>query len=73
MKSSLLAKFLQNVHCFKALEATNDTILVEVSPYDTFWGAGLSVKDTDLANMQMWKGKYLMGEILQEIRNEVVS
>ncbi len=57
MKSGLLAKLSQNVHCFKAQEATNDTVLVEASPYDKLWGAGLSVKDTDLANMQMWQGK----------------
>ncbi len=53
MKSGLLAKLSQNVHCFMALEATHDIVLVEASPYDKFWGAGLSIKDTDLANMQM--------------------
>ncbi len=73
MKSGLSAKFSQNLHCFKALEATNDTVLVKTSPYDKFWGAGLSIKDTDLANMQMYKGKHLMGEILQQIRNEHVG
>ncbi len=46
--------------------------LSKASPHDTFWGAGLNVKDTDLANMQVWKGKNLIGEILQEIRNELV-
>ncbi len=29
MKSCLLAKFSQNVHCFKAQEATNDTVFVK--------------------------------------------
>ncbi len=32
MKSGLLAKFSKHVHCFKALEATNDTVLVEGLP-----------------------------------------
>ncbi len=45
MKSGLLAKCSPNVHCFKAVEVTNDTVLVEASPYDKFGGAGLSVKD----------------------------
>ncbi len=49
MKSGLLPKLSQNVHCFMALEATHDIVLVEASPYDKFGGAGLSIKDTDLA------------------------
>ncbi len=73
MKAGLLAKFSENVHCLKQMDTTNDTVLVESSQYDKFWGVSLAVKDTDLANIQMWKGKNLMGDIFQEIGNELVG
>ncbi len=34
MIDGLTAKFSQNYQCFKVLEATNNTDLVEASPYD---------------------------------------
>ncbi len=39
MKDGLTAKFSQHRQCFKVLEATNNTVLVEASPYDKLWGA----------------------------------
>ena len=67
VKPGLVAKFSQNTHCYKALEATNETILVEASQYDSLWGVGLSQKNPDLANMQLWKGDNLLGKLLIEV------
>ncbi len=51
MKTDLSAKFSQNLHCFKALEATHDTVLFEASHHNTFWGAGLGVLMTHTLRM----------------------
>ncbi len=53
MKDRITAKLSLNRQCFKVLEVTNNTVLVEASPYDKLWGARLSIKDPDLANMQL--------------------
>ncbi len=61
MKDGLTAK------CFKFLEATNNTVLVEASPYDMLWGAGVSIKDPNLANMQLWNGDNLLSKISKRL------
>ncbi len=68
MKNGLVTKLTQNVHSYKALEAPGDTLLVEASPYNKLWDAGLGINDPDLANAQLWKGDNLMGDILGDIR-----
>ena len=73
MKNGLIAKFRQNHHCFKVLEATNNSVLVEASLYDKLWGVGLGVKDPNLANMQLWKGDNLLGKILEEVRKDLIG
>ncbi len=73
MKDGLTAKFSQNRQCFKVLEASNNTVLVEASPYDKVWGAGLSIKDPNLANMQIWKGDNLLGIILEKMRKDLIG
>ncbi len=46
MQIGLTLKFSQNKLCFKALEATGKTTLVEASAMDKSWGVGLNLKDT---------------------------
>ncbi len=50
MKRSLVAKLTQNVHCYKALEVTGDTLLMEASLCNKRWGAGLGINDPDCDN-----------------------
>ncbi len=70
MKQALMEKFSQNKACFKAIEATGST---EASPKDSLWGAGLGMMDKDLENIQLWKGQNWMGELLEEVRNELIG
>lgn len=51
-----------------ALVATEGTTLVEASPYDKIWGAGLSQKDRRIQDRGKWKGLNLLGEILTALR-----
>ncbi len=67
-----LAKFTQNVHLQEELLKTGDTIMVEASPMDCFWGIGMSIDDPDATNMQQWHGTNYMGAVLMSIR-EIIS
>lgn len=53
----------------KFLLETKNRILVEASPYDKIWGAGLS-EDNPLINYpEQWPGKNLLGKILMQVRD----
>ncbi len=73
MKAGLRCKFSQNPKCFKALELTGEHTLVEASPHDFLWGAGLLLNDANLANATLWKGKNWMGNVLEDIRTELIT
>jgi ribA/ribD-fused uncharacterized protein len=73
MKQALTEKFSQNKACYKALEATGTTTIVEASPVDCLWGAGLGINDKDLGNVQTWKGENWMGELLGDVRKELIT
>ncbi len=66
-------KFSQNTNCFKALELTETHRLVEASPRDILWGVGLSIKDDNIGNVNYWKGSNWLGEILEEVRTELIT
>ncbi len=55
------------------LEATNNTVLVEASPYDKLWGSGLSIKDQNLANIQLWNGDNRLGNILEYVMKYLIG
>ncbi len=46
MQIGLTLKFSQNKLCFKAIQATGKTTLVELSTTDKLWVIGLNLKDT---------------------------
>ena len=73
MKEGLHLKFTQNKACFQALEDTGNTRLVEASPTDQLWGAGLAIDDDRLKNSKKWLGDDLMGNVLEEICSELIS
>lgn len=66
-------KFTQSEKLLSALKATRGTTLVEASPYDKVWGAGLSQKDRRIHDRGKWKGLNLLGEILTTLRVELDS
>jgi len=67
------AKFTQNEELKQALFATKGTSLVEASPNDTLWGIGLTEEDPRALRRETWLGKNLLGEILTQIRIELME
>lgn len=67
------AKFTQNEELKKALFATKGTTLVEAAPNDAIWGIGLSEDDPRALKRDTWLGKNLLGEILTQIRIELMG
>lgn len=71
MKEGLRCKFDQNDHLKEFLRKTRGKILVEASPTDRFWGAGLSLHDKRLADPTKWRGKNKLGELLVALRSDI--
>jgi ribA/ribD-fused uncharacterized protein len=57
-------KFSGNL--YNILELTNNSILVEASPYDKIWGIGISVSDA--TSGKKWNGENLLGKALMIAR-----
>lgn len=67
------AKFAQNEDLKAALRATSMTTLVEAAPNDSLWGIGLAENDSRAQRRETWLGKNLLGEILTQIRIELMG
>lgn len=55
------------------LFATAGTTMVEASPVDNTWGIGLNADDPKAWRQQTWCGGNLLGEILTEVREELME
>ena len=64
-----LHKFRQNPSLLRFLRNTRDMILVEASPVDTIWGAGLAVGHADIYTPSKWRGQNLLGFSLMTVRD----
>jgi ribA/ribD-fused uncharacterized protein len=66
-------KFSQNEnlkeHLFKSLGMEN----VEASPFDDIWGIKLSANDFRAKDKSLWRGKNLLGKILDVVRDELYN
>ncbi len=71
VKQGNLYKFSQNPSLKEFLLSTNQTILVEASPYDTIWGIGLGKEHANAKNPEKWRGQNLLGFALMEVREEL--
>lgn len=67
------AKFNQNLGLQGSLIETMGTSLVEAAPNDRIWGIGLAEDDPRAQKRETWQGKNLLGEILTQIRIELVG
>lgn len=66
-------KFGQHGELREYLLGTNNRVLVEASPLDRVWGAGLSVDDERVRDPRKWKGQNLLGFALMEARSRLLS
>ncbi|MBA9859842.1 NADAR family protein [Ralstonia insidiosa] len=62
-------KFWQNPLLGEVLLGTDDTLLVEASPYDRIYGVGLAWNDPRIRDVSQWQGLNLLGEVLMEVRS----
>ena len=67
IKGNML-KFEQNANLKEFLLNTGDRVLVEASPVDKIWGAGLSADNHKIDNPNLWRGPNLLGFALMEVR-----
>ena len=62
------AKFDQNWEHQKYLLETGEKTLVEGSRFDTTWGVGLDFTDRRIFDEANWKGRNLLGTVLEQVR-----
>lgn len=62
-------KFTQNENLGRDLLSTDNSIIVEASPYDKIWGIGMSSTDDAAKSALTWKGENYLGFILMTVRD----
>lgn len=68
MEKAVTAKFQQNKHLCDVLLSTKDKDLVEASPNDTFWGAGIPLRSIADVPKSEYPGQNELGKILSKVR-----
>jgi len=71
MLRGVYAKFRQNYVARQKLLDTGDALLVEATPYDTYWGSGLHISDNDHKDQEKWRGSNHLGTILMTVRENI--
>lgn len=71
VKQGNFLKFSQNEKFKEFLLSTDDTILVEASPYDKIWGIGMLETNIKAKDPTQWNGENLLGFALMEVRDEL--
>ncbi|OZC07271.1 hypothetical protein X798_05750 [Onchocerca flexuosa] len=72
MRRGNFAKYTQNPLLRRKLFYTYGSTLVECSPTDLEWGIGLDINEPDALSPSKWRGKNKLGQILTEIREELL-
>jgi len=67
------AKFSQHPDLQEFLLGTGERVLVEASPVDRIWGAGLAADDDRIADPHSWRGLNLLGFALMTVRDELAE
>ena len=71
MYVATLAKAQQNPLFRSSLSGTNNTLIIEASPRDNIWGAGIKASDPRISNPSDWPGENALGTILMMVRSEI--
>lgn len=66
-------KFLQNPNLLQKLLGTEDSFLVESSPFDAIWGVCLSKESNEIHNIHNWRGKNWLGCVLTLLRDDIIE
>jgi ribA/ribD-fused uncharacterized protein len=69
MYKACFAKFSQNKDLKSRLLSTKDKTLVEASPFDLYWGAGMSLNDINILDSSTHKGSNKLGFTLMRVRD----
>ena len=69
MLRGVLAKFRQNTPARLTLLKTGDALLVEATPFDTYWANGLHILDDRNKHQESWRGANVLGGVLMEARD----
>jgi ribA/ribD-fused uncharacterized protein len=70
MNKALRAKYEQNNALLEQLISTGQRQLVEANAYDSFWGIGRGLRDSNISNSSYWNGPNNLGKLLDAIRDE---
>ncbi|KAI6191196.1 NADAR domain-containing protein [Aphelenchoides bicaudatus] len=73
MRRTCLAKFSQNPTLRTELFRTGSATLVFATEDDCKWGIGLCLDDSDLADVNNWKGSNLLGQVLSAVRSVLAA
>lgn len=71
MKIAIKAKFSQHPELRAKLLETGDKLLAEANPREKYWTIGTSQTTSKAKDPTKWPGKNRLGELLQELRNEL--
>jgi len=67
----LVSKFEQNIECKDMLSKTGERDIIEANPYDLFFGVGISIHSPAVWQSSNYKGKNIMGKMLQIVREKI--
>jgi ribA/ribD-fused uncharacterized protein len=73
MVPGLVSKFTQDSYSLQCLLDTEDSIIVEASPYDKVWGIGMKKDDPRATDPSQWDGQNLLGIVLMKARDIIVA
>ena len=73
MEKAILAKFMQNKHLTDVLLSTGSKDIVEASPHDTYWGAGVNMRNIVSTPKEQWPGRNELGQLLMKARDMITG
>ena len=71
MEQALLLKYSQNAHLKDVLLSTGDMQIWEARAQDTFFGAGIGMRDIASANLHDTPGANNLGQLLMKVHDSL--
>jgi len=71
METGIKAKFVQHPELRKQLLATDEKMIGEANPRDTYWGIGTGIESEKSKHPSKWRGQNKLGKILMTLRTEL--